>query len=156
VVESSFQEGSLRIYPIDGVLEPQTGTQTASTSGSTSGQQTGSSSSATGSSDQQSQTAADTSATGSALADLQNKAFSELDQDGDGYLNQDELKNAAGTTAADTATNQLDTDQDGQLSRSEFAAFEQSQGQSSDHSGQSSDHSGQSWEPESDPQHDQQ
>lgn len=73
VVQSSVQEGMLRVYPIDALLEPQPGARTAS-----------SGSSATGQSSQQ-------------PAD-----FDELDQNSDGYLSEQEIASAEAIEQADT------------------------------------------------------
>lgn len=92
VVKADIQQDNLRVYTIDGVLEP-----TASASMASSGQ---------------------SGETGSmASAD-----FDQLDQDGDGYLNEEELQ-AQQQLAAEQ--DQIDSDQDGRVSRTEFSAFEQ-------------------------------
>lgn len=55
-----------------------------------------------------------------AEADLR---FQELDEDGDGYLDPQEFQAAQGVTGSQ-GTTAVDTNQDGQISRTEFAAFE--------------------------------
>jgi uncharacterized surface protein with fasciclin (FAS1) repeats len=93
VVTADIQQGSLRIHTIDGVLEPSATSSMASSSES--------------SSESGTMTSVD---------------FDELDQDGDGYLSEEELQ-AQEELAAEQ--DQLDSNQDGQISRTEFAAFEQ-------------------------------
>lgn len=52
-------------------------------------------------------------------------SFDSLDQNGNGYLSEDEFQSAQGVTGTE-GTTAVDTDQDGQISRTEFAAFESS------------------------------
>lgn len=81
--------------------------------------------------------------------------FDSLDSDGDGYLTPEEYQSVQGATASDGT----DEDQDGRVSRSEFAAFEASEQESSgmrndsstdDRFGESADHSYDSQETDDD------
>ena len=58
----------------------------------------------------------------SVMAGEANQAFTDLDQDGDGYISRSE-----GTTRSDLREHwaTVDADKDGQLTESEFSAFEQ-------------------------------
>lgn len=91
VVETDIQQGNLRIYAIDQVLSPSPGTVATAD-------------------DMQQQTG----------GTQQMASFEELDQDGDGYLSEEELQAAE----QDLQPSELDTDNDGRVSRTEFAAFE--------------------------------
>jgi len=104
VVTADIQQDNLRIHAIDGVLEPSASASMA-TSGSSSESSTSGSSSTAG------------------------MDFDELDQDGDGYLSEEELQQAEQLQAQQ---DQLDSNQDGRVSRTEFAAFEREQGSSSE------------------------
>lgn len=94
VVTADIEQGNLRVHAIDGVLEAN-GSPTMASSSDYSG----------GDSD--------------AMAAV---GFDELDRNGDGYLDEEELQNAQ--TLSDQQS-ELDQDQDGRLSRTEFAAFEE-------------------------------
>lgn len=60
----------------------------------------------------------------------QDVSFQKLDQNGDGYISQSEFQNA---NVRQVEHDTLDTDNDGRINRTEFAAFEQmSQHQTSD------------------------
>ena len=67
-------------------------------------------------------------ASGSGSSSTAGVDFDELDQDGDGYLSEEELQQAGELQAQQ---DQLDSNQDGRVSRTEFAAFEREQGSSS-------------------------
>ena len=96
VLTADIQQGNLRVHAIDGVLEASGSPTMASTGES-------------GSDYSSSMAAAD---------------FDELDRNGDGYLDEEELQNAQNISEQQS---QLDQDQDGRLSRTEFAAFEEMQ-----------------------------
>jgi uncharacterized surface protein with fasciclin (FAS1) repeats len=114
VVTADIQQGNLRIYSIDGVLSPSATASMASTE--------------TGQSDDEWSTAGET-AMSESEAD-----FDQLDEDGDGYLSEDELQ-AQQDLAAEH--DQLDSDADGRISRTEFAAFEEERSSDSSTSEQS-------------------
>jgi uncharacterized surface protein with fasciclin (FAS1) repeats len=94
VVESSFREGTLRVYPIDKVLTPNTDRTVAS--------------------------AEDRSSNDAGAAESR---FQELDRNQDGYLSESELSEE-GDLSDRFADGTLDSNDDGRVSRSEFAAFE--------------------------------
>lgn len=119
LVQDPIQQGTLRVYPIDAVLEPQAGAQMAASGDTGTSGQAGASQQ-----DQQDQMAQAGAGAGGQSA-ASEAEFDELDQNGDGYLSQEELQEADGIAAADTAADDMDSDGDGQVSRSEFAVFEQ-------------------------------
>ncbi|HEX7037999.1 MAG TPA: fasciclin domain-containing protein [Pseudomonadales bacterium] len=96
VLTADIQQGNLRVHAIDGVLDT-TGSPTMASTGES------------GTDASSSMAAAD---------------FDELDQNADGYLDEQELQNAQSISEQQS---QLDQDQDGRLSRTEFAAFEEMQ-----------------------------
>jgi len=60
--------------------------------------------------------------TGEEGATLDGVSFSQLDQDGDGYISESEMQQADAEIAMDHTT--LDVNGDGQVDETEFAAFE--------------------------------
>lgn len=84
----------------------------------------------------------------------QDVSFQKLDRNGDGYISQSELQSS---DVEQVQHDTLDTDNDGRINRTEFAAFEQmSQDQSSDPSREAvpdyqADEPFQSTEPSDDP-----
>lgn len=76
--------------------------------------------------------------------------FDQLDANGNGYLDREEFSAATGVTGADGATS-VDTDQDGKISPTEFAAFETSRTGGTPSAEQAPDH--QAMDPAERPQH---
>jgi uncharacterized surface protein with fasciclin (FAS1) repeats len=125
VVTADIQQGNLRIYSIDAVLAPSATASMASTE--------------TGQSDDEWSTASETA--------MSEADFDQLDEDGDGYLSEDEMQVQQDLAAEH---GQLDSDADGRISRTEFAVFEEERSSDSSTSEQSGSESTDPQPPETD------
>ncbi len=107
------------------IAEPDTMAQKDPMTGNMTGNMTGDKTGKTATGDTMTgETTGDTTAkTATSGTDQAGMQFDQLDTNGNGYLDREEFSAVAGVTGSEGATT-VDTDQDGKISRTEFAAFE--------------------------------